>query len=58
VLPVIDYLGSLVVIALGIIALIIVVCIVFIIGFTLWQITKRICEGIKQGMDERERHDR
>ena len=54
----IGYLGSLAVIALGIIALIVVACIVYIIGFTLWQITKRICEGIKQGMDERERHDR
>lgn len=49
----IGYLGSLVVIALGIIALIVVVCIVFIIGFTLWQITKRICEGIEKGMDDR-----
>lgn len=49
----IGFLGSLAVIALGIIALIIVVCIVFIIGFTLWQITKRICEGIEKGMDDR-----
>jgi hypothetical protein len=50
---VIGYLGSLVVIALGIIALIIVACIVFIIGFTILQITKRICEGIEKGMDDR-----
>jgi hypothetical protein len=50
---VIGYLGSLAVIAIGIIALIIVACVVFIIGFTLCQITKHVCEGIEKGMDDR-----
>ena len=49
----IEFLGSLVAIALGIIALIIVVYFVFIVGFILCQITKRICEGIEKGMNDR-----
>ena len=49
----IGYLRWLGTIAFGLIILIIAVCIVFIIGFTLWQITKRICEGIERGMDDR-----
>lgn len=54
----IDYIRATAAVVLCAIILIIAVCFVYIVGFTLWQITKRICEGIKQGMDERERHDR
>lgn len=49
----IGYVLSLAEIAFGIIILIIAVCFVFIVGFTIWQITKRICEGIEKGMDDR-----
>ena len=54
----IDFLRWLGAVSLGFILLMIAACALYIIGFTMWQITKRICEGIKQGMDERERHDR
>jgi hypothetical protein len=49
---VIGYLASLAAIAIGLIALIIAVCFVFIVGFTIWQITKRITEGIERGMND------
>ena len=49
----IGYLRSLAVIAFGIIALMIAACALYIIGFTIWQIAKRITEGIEKGMDDR-----
>jgi len=54
----IGYLASLVAIAIGLIALIIAVCIVCVVCYICARITGEIIEGIKQGMDERERHDR
>ena len=48
-----SYLLSLVAIAFGLIALIVAACFVYIVGFTICQITKRICEGIEKGMDDR-----
>ena len=49
----IDYIRATAAVALCAIILVIAVCFVYIIGFTLWQITKRICEGIEKGMDDR-----
>lgn len=40
------------------IAVIIAVCIVCVVCYICARITGRIIEGIKQGMDGRERHDR
>ena len=40
------------------IAVIIAVCIVCVVCYICARITGGIIEGIKQGMDERERHDR
>ena len=37
----------------GFIVLMIAACIIVIVGYILWQITKRICEGIEKGMDDR-----
>ena len=38
---------------IGFIIIMIAACIIVIVGYILWQITKHICEGIEKGMDDR-----
>lgn len=49
----IDFLRWLAAVFFGFIVLMIAACALYIIGFTMWQIAKRICEGIEKGMDDR-----
>lgn len=49
----IDFLRWLGAVSLGFILLMIAACALYIIGFTMWQIAKRITEGIEKGMDDR-----
>jgi len=49
---VIGFLRWLVAVFFGLIVLMIAACALYIIGFTMWQITKRICEGIERGMND------
>ena len=49
----IDFLCWLGAVSLGFILLMIAACALYIIGFTMWQIAKRITEGIEKGMDDR-----
>ena len=49
----IDFLRWLGAVSLGFILLMFAACALYIIGFTMWQIAKRITEGIEKGMDDR-----